>query len=76
MGRGGYHPGHPPPMSPGAGSYYRGYGGAHYGGGGNVYHGTAGSVYQGYGSRRGSMQSLVAASGTCLVSLVHSLCLR
>lgn len=55
---------HQAPISPGAGSYYHHVGG--YGGG--MYQQTGPpSVYHGpsYGSRRGSMQSLVAASGTC-----------
>lgn len=52
-----------PPLSPGSQ-----YGGV---GGGSVYNhqtggGAAGSVYHGYGSRRGSMQSLIAASGMLL----------
>lgn len=59
-----------PPISPGSTSYYHQSGGGG-GMGGSYYHGhQAGppSVYQGgigYGSRRGSMQSLIAASGMC-----------
>ena len=44
------------PLSPGAASYR---------GPSSVYHGTS------YGSRRGSMQSLVAASGMLLCHLAH-----
>lgn len=72
---------HQPPLSPSAGSYYGG--GGVVGGGGSVYNhqlmggggaAAAGSVYHGYGSRRGSMQSLVAASGTfCLLFICPSL---
>lgn len=78
---------HQAPLSPSAGSYYGGGVGTMSGGSvynhqltsaGAGYHGGgaggAGSVYHGYGSRRGSMQSLVAASGTCTFCL-SSLCL-